>query len=92
VPVLCGAAIKNIGSVPFLDMIVDYMPSPLDRGSATGVIPGSDNEEERAPEESAPFSAMVFKTIADPYAGKLTLFRVFSGKIKSRQKNLFPEI
>jgi elongation factor G len=83
VPVLCGTAIKSMGSVPLLDMIVDYMPSPLDRGPVTGIIPGSDNEEERAPDENAPFSAMVFKTIADPYAGKLTLFRVFSGTLSS---------
>ena len=83
VPVLCGTAIKNMGTVPLLDMIVDYMPSPLDRGPETGIIPGSDNEEERTPEEGAPFSAMVFKTIADPYAGKLTLFRVYSGTLSS---------
>jgi len=83
VPILCGTAIKNMGSAPLLDMIVDYMPSPLDRGPARGLTPGADNEETRAPEEKAPFSAMVFKTIADPYAGKLTLFRVFSGTLSS---------
>jgi len=57
-------------------MIVHYLPSPVDRGTVTGKKPGKgDIEEERRPEESAPFSAMVFKTIADPYAGRLTLFR-----------------
>jgi len=83
VPVICGAALRHIGIAPLLDVIVRYLPSPLDRGSAVGLKPGTDQVEERLPEESAPFSAYVFKTIADPYAGRLTLFRVYSGTLKS---------
>ncbi len=83
-PVICGSATKNIGISPLMDMIVHYLPSPVDRGAVTGKKPGKDDiEEERRPEESAPFSAMVFKTIADPYAGRLTLFRVYSGTLSS---------
>ena len=83
IPVVCGSAIKNIGIHPFLDTITRYFPSPVDRGSVSGKRPGTGEEEIRPPEESAPFSALVFKTIADPYAGRLTLFRVYSGTLKS---------
>ncbi|MBN1382706.1 MAG: elongation factor G, partial [Deltaproteobacteria bacterium] len=83
VPVICGSSAKNISILPLLDMIVNYLPSPVDRGTVTGKKPGTDETEERRPEESAPFSGMVFKTIADPYAGKLTLFRVYSGTLAS---------
>jgi len=83
VPVACGAALKHIGIAPLLDVIVRYLPSPIDRGPAIGVKPGTEEVEERLPDESAPFSAYVFKTIADPYAGRLTLFRVYSGTLKS---------
>jgi elongation factor G len=83
IPVVCGSAVNNIGAVTLIDMIVSYMPSPLDRGTTKGLKPGTDVVDERAPKESEPFSAMVFKTIADPYAGKLTLFRVFSGTLSS---------
>ena len=81
IPAFCGSALKNIGVSPLLSMIVDYLPSPVDRGAAKGKKPGSEEEEERPPEESAPFSAIVFKTIADPYTGRLTLFRVYSGML-----------
>jgi elongation factor G len=83
IPATCGSALKHIGITPFLDMLVQYMPSPIDRGPAIGLKPGTEDVEERLPEESAPFSAYVFKTIADPYAGRLTLFRVYSGTLKS---------
>jgi len=83
IPVICGSAIKNIGVSPHIDMIVDCLPSPVDRGSVIGEKPGTEDTEERLPEENAPFSAMIFKTIADPYAGKLTLFRVYSGTVNS---------
>jgi elongation factor G len=83
VPVACGSAAKNIGITPLMDLIVGGLPSPLDRGPVKGKKPGTGEEETRLPEESAPFSALVFKTIADPYAGRLTLFRVFSGTISS---------
>jgi len=82
-PVLCGSSIKNIGITPFMDFIVKYLPSPIDRGKVFGIKPSGGEREERAPEESAPFSALVFKTIADPYAGRLTLFRVYSGTLTS---------
>jgi len=83
IPVVCGSAMKNLGIHPLLDIIVRYFPSPVDRGSVSGKKPGTGEEETRLPEESAPFSALVFKTIADPYAGRLTLFRVYSGTLKS---------
>lgn len=83
IPVICGAALTNTGIAPLMDAIVDLLPSPADRGSVAGTNPKSGEKEDRPPDENAPFSAMVFKTIADPYAGKLTLFRVFSGTLKS---------
>lgn len=83
IPVLSGSAIKNIGSSFLLDMIVDCLPSPVDRGPVVGKIPETEEIEERLPEADAQFSGMVFKTITDPYAGKLTLFRVYSGTVNS---------
>lgn len=83
VPVMCGSAAKHIGASTLLDFIAEYLPSPVDRGAITGTLPGKDTPEERPPQESAPFSARVFKTIADPYAGRLTLFRVYSGTLTS---------
>ncbi len=80
-PVLCGAVTKTIGVEPMMDFIVGCMPSPDDRGPKKGVDPSSDEEIERAPDPDAPFSAFVFKTVADPYAGQLSIFRVVSGKI-----------
>jgi len=81
IPVSCGSAINHLGITPLLDLITQFFPSPVDAGAATGTNPGTQNAETRQPEESAPFSAFVFKTIADPYAGRLTLFRVYSGKL-----------
>jgi elongation factor G len=83
IPVICGSAQKHIGISPLINMIVQYLPSPVDCGPIAGTVPGAEKSEERAPEESAPFSARVFKTIADPYAGRLTLFRVYSGTLTS---------
>ena len=82
-PVACGSAVKNIGIAPLIDLVINALPSPLECGPVTGKKPGKDEVETRNPEESAPFSAIVFKTIADPYAGRLTLFRVFSGTVTS---------
>jgi elongation factor G len=82
-PVACGSAVKNIGIAPLIDLVINALPSPVERGPVTGKKPGKDEVETRMPEESAPFSALVFKTIADPYAGRLTLFRVFSGTVTS---------
>jgi elongation factor G len=81
VPVICGSATQNIGIDLLMDFIVTSMPSPADRGPKKGIDPDSGNEIERAPEEAAPFSAYVVKTLADPYAGRLTIFRVVSGKL-----------
>ncbi|MDR2861933.1 MAG: elongation factor G [Syntrophobacterales bacterium] len=81
-PVLCGSSTKHIGIAAFMDFIIKYFPSPVDRGKVPGHNPGGDAGE-RAPEEAAPFSALVFKTIADPYAGRLTIFRVYSGTLTS---------
>ena len=85
IPVICGSTLNNTGILPLMDVIVSSLPSPVDKGIVVGKKPNTEEEEtdERAPDEKAPFSAMVFKTIADPYAGKLTLFRVFSGTLTS---------
>ncbi len=83
IPVLCGSALKGIGVSLLMDMAVDCFASPVDRGPVMGKKPGTDDLQERKPEEDEAFSAMVFKTIADPYAGRLTLFRVYSGKLNS---------
>ena len=82
-PIACGSAMKHIGISSLLDTVVQYFPSPVDPGGKAGKKPGSEGDEIRMPEESAPFSALVFKTIADPYAGRLTLFRVYSGTLSS---------
>lgn len=83
IPVICGSALNSIGIIPLMDIIVTSLPSPLDRGVVVGKKPNTEEEIERTPDEKEPFSAMVFKTIADPYAGKLTLFKVFSGTLTS---------
>ena len=81
VPVLCGSVIRDIGIDIFMDFIVNCMPSPDERGPKKGVDPDSKNEIERAPDPDAPFSAFVFKTVADPYAGHLSIFKIVSGKL-----------
>ena len=83
IPVICGSAVKGIGVTMLMDLAVSSFASPVDRGPVKGKKPGTDTAEERQPSEDAPFSAIVFKTIADPYAGRLTLFRVYSGKLNS---------
>lgn len=83
IPVACGAALKVAGATTLMDLITACMPSPVDRGPAVGRPVSGEGTEERKPEEAAPFSAMVFKTIADPYAGRLTLFRVYSGTLSA---------
>jgi elongation factor G len=80
-PVLCASAIKAVGIDLLMDFIVNSMPSPLDRMPKVGIDPVVGNEIERAPDPDAPFSAFVFKTVADPYAGRLSIFRVMSGKL-----------
>ena len=83
VPVLCGSALQNIGMQPLMDRIVHCLPSPVERGEHTGTNPVKNTEEVRKPDETEPFSAFVFKTIADPYTGKLTLFKIYSGILNS---------
>ncbi|WP_305042157.1 elongation factor G [Geoalkalibacter sp.] len=82
-PVLCGSATANIGIRQLLDYIVYCLPSPIDKGEQHGKHPATGADEVRQPSEDGPFSAMVFKTISDPYTGKLTLLRVYSGALKS---------
>lgn len=81
VPVLCGSAFKNKGVQPLLDAVIDYLPSPLDVPPVRGINPKTGQEEERKPLDDEPFCAYVFKVMSDPYAGQLTYFRVFSGKV-----------
>jgi len=83
VPVVCGSATQNIGTDLLMNLIVDSMPSPMDRGSRAGTDPAGGEEIERAPDPDGPFSAFVVKTLADPYAGRLTIFRVVSGTLGS---------
>jgi len=80
-PLLCGASTKNMGIQPLLDVVVKGFPSPQEAKRARGKNPKTGEDEEREATEDSPFSAFVFKTIADPYAGKLTVFRVYSGAI-----------
>ncbi len=82
VPVLCCAATKNFGSQPLLDLIKNYLPSPLDHGNFEGHLPGSEEVVSRKPSSDEPFSAFIFKTLADPYVGRINYFRVYSGTLK----------
>jgi elongation factor G len=82
VPVLCGSAFKNKGVQPMLDAVVDYLPSPLDLPPTEGHKPGKPEEvEERKADDSEPFSALAFKIMTDPFVGKLTYIRVYSGTL-----------
>jgi elongation factor G len=86
-PVLCGTSFKNKGVQPLLDSIVELLPSPLEVPPVTGVVPAGkgqpeDVEAEREASDSAPFAALAFKVMSDPYVGKLTYFRVYSGKLE----------
>ena len=83
VPVMCGSAYKNKGVQMLLDGIVDYMPAPIDIPPIKGVDPDSGEEVERVSDDKAPFSALAFKIMADPYVGKLAFFRVYSGTLDS---------
>ena len=83
VPVVCGTSYKNKGVQKLLDAIVDFMPSPLDIPPVVGTNPKTDEEEHRAADDSAPFSALAFKIMTDPYVGRLSFFRVYSGTLES---------
>ena len=83
VPVLCGASFRNKGVQPLLDAVVDYLPSPLDLPPLEGQNPKTGQTEQRRADEREPFSALVFKIMADPYVGQLAYFRVYSGAMDS---------
>jgi elongation factor G len=83
VPVLCGAATKNIGVDLLSDYIIQCLPSPVEKGPRKATDPDEENEIMVAPDPDAPFSAFVFKTVADPYAGRLSIFRIVSGTLGS---------
>ena len=87
-PVLLGSAFKNKGVQPLLDAVVDYLPSPLDVPAVQGIDPKTDEEITRAASLEAPFSALVFKVMSDPFVGKLTYFRVYSGQVKAGDRVL----
>ena len=87
-PVLLGSAFKNKGVQPLLDAVIDYLPSPLDVPPVHGIDPKTEADEERPASEDAPFSALAFKVMSDPSVGKLTYFRVYSGRIKAGDRVL----
>jgi len=93
-PVLCGSSFKNKGVQPLLDAVIDYLPSPLDVPPVTGVEPVKGDADgrvgERRADDDTPFAALAFKIMADPYVGKLTYFRVYSGTMKAGSKVLNP--
>ncbi len=82
-PVLCGSAFKNKGVQLMLDAVIDYLPSPLDIPAIKGVNPDTDEEEERPASDEEPFAALAFKIMTDPFVGRLTFFRVYSGVLNS---------
>ena len=81
--VLCGTSYKNKGVQKLLDAVIDYMPSPLDVPHVKGINPDTGEEEERETSEDAPFSALAFKIMTDPYVGRLCFVRVYSGKLSA---------
>jgi len=83
IPVFCGSALKNTGVQPLLDAVIDYLPSPDEMPEVKGKNPKTNEEEVRKPIENKPFCALVFKTISDPYIGKLNFVRVYSGTLKT---------
>ena len=83
VPVLCGSAFKNKGVQPLLDAVVDYSPSPVDRGGIRGHDAHTGKEVVRMPSNFEPFSMLAFKIMDDPFVGTITFCRVYSGKVES---------
>ena len=82
-PVLCGSAFKNKGVQLMLDAVIDYLPSPLDIPAIKGINPDTDEEETRPASDEEPFAALAFKIMTDPFVGRLTFFRVYSGVLQS---------
>jgi elongation factor G len=87
-PVLAGSAFKNKGVQPLLDAVVEYLPSPLDVPPIHGIDPRTEHELSRRPALDEPFSALAFKVMSDPFVGKLTYFRVYSGQVKAGERVL----
>ena len=83
-PVVCGTAFKNKGIQSLLDAVVDYLPSPADVPPTTGTVPSTGDYIQRKHEDSEPFAALAFKIMTDPFVGKLTFFRVYSGTLAVR--------
>ncbi|MBP1932532.1 elongation factor G [Ammoniphilus resinae] len=82
-PVLCGSSYRNKGVQPMLDAVIDFLPSPLDVPAIKGTLPDSEDEVTRESDDNGPFAALAFKIMTDPYVGKLTFFRVYSGTLNS---------
>ncbi len=83
IPVVCGASFKNKGVQPLLDAVIDFLPSPLDIAAIKGIDLKTDEQVERPADPKAPFAALAFKVMTDPFVGKLTYFRVYSGSLNS---------
>jgi elongation factor G len=83
VPMMCGSAFKNKGVQPLLDAVVDYLPSPLDKGAVKGKKMNSDEDDTRKPSVDEPFAGLAFKIMTDPFVGTLTFVRVYSGKLEA---------
>ena len=83
IPAICGSSYKNKGVQMLLDAVVDYMPSPLDIPAIKGILPDTEIEEERPADDKGPFAALAFKIMTDPFVGKLSFFRVYSGSLNS---------
>eukprot|EP01023_Acetabularia_acetabulum_P010796 TRINITY_DN1491_c0_g1_i1.p1 TRINITY_DN1491_c0_g1~~TRINITY_DN1491_c0_g1_i1.p1 ORF type:complete len:770 (+),score=195.69 TRINITY_DN1491_c0_g1_i1:141-2450(+) len=90
VPVLCGSAFKNKGVQPMLDAVIHYLPSPVDIPPTEGVLVDTEEKALRVPEDSAPFSALAFKIMADPFLGSLTFVRIYSGTLEAGTYALNP--
>src|SRR5699024_10202912 len=82
-PVFCGSAFKNKGVQLLLDGVIEYLPAPTDEPPIEGIVPGTEEETTREANDNSPFSALAFKVMTDPYVGKLTFFRVYSGTLDS---------
>jgi len=82
-PVLCGSAFKNKGVQPLLDAVVDFLPSPVDRGAVEGLDFKTEEPVTREPTDEAPFSMLAFKIMDDPFVGTITFCRVYSGKVEA---------
>lgn len=86
IPLLCGSALKDMGTELLLDTIMDFLPSPVDRGEIRGINPKNKEEEKRTPDESQAFSSLVFKTKVESHVGQMNFFRVYSGKVSSGEE------